>query len=458
MKGKYILPVISFIGASTLACVSHYTAPPDNSDRYKQEYLQHNYHPTKPQEPEKQQEPEQQSTPTAQQVPRTRVIPQRTLTVEEMLAVKQKIKTADAYTARNLPGNAYVMLLEAQEMAGGSFTDELNPRLRTTTSALKDFIDTYKVNVIVVDSTGSGRAEYVQYKLQDKQYKSGIEVVASGGYYSLTLDLRTLEVDEKRKTQSYVVQIPTGTSKSMNGEYAALQQRVDVTCADYFARRDAARGAGVQGVGAFAQAIDIARGSGGTNILGMAFSLAKTVDAGARLSAAGSANSQCQQMQEDLQGTPMFTSDTVTTPYKYEEKTTQKTATAGIRVSLTTNKGETIFSSPPLDIEFMREDVAREDIAAINVKGDPEESIDDKEVTRGVLQAIPDQVHTLTNQGGGLWDVIALQNAQKLSGEAALEAYVQLYFDAYQPQTKAVAGMYIEQNSTVTSGQLRSAD
>ncbi len=386
--------------------------------------------------------------------PAPKPVSQKQLTVDEMFAIKKKIEIADAYTARNLPGNALVQLLEAQDIAGTNFRDELQPRLTTTTAEVKGYIDTYKVNVRVVDNTGSGRAEYVQYKLQDKQYKPGIKAVASGGDYTLTLELRTIDVDEKRKTQSYVVQIPTGTSKTMNGEYAALQQKVDITCADYFSKRDAARGAGVQGVGAFAQAIGTARSSGGSDLLGIAFSLAKTVDAGARMSAEGTANSLCQQIQQELQGTPMFTTDTVTAPYRYEEKTTRKTATAGIRVSLTTKKGETLFYSPPLDIEFTREDVARDEIAALDIKGDPEESIDDKEVIRGVLQAVPDQVYALTNQGGGLWDAIALKNAQSHSGEQALEAYVQLYFDAYSPQTRVVALEYIKANTTVNAEQL----
>lgn len=383
---------------------------------------------------------------------------QRSLSVEEMLAVKQKIQTADAYVAKNLPGNALVQLLEAQKIASGSFGDELRPRVQTTTATIKDFIDTYDVNVRVVDATGSGRAEYIQYKLQDKQYKPGVEVVASGGYYTLTLELRTIEVDEKRKVQSYVVQIPTGTTQSMNGEYAALQQKVDITCADYFAKRDAARGAGVQGVSGFASAISTASNSGGSDILGIALGLARTVDAGARLSAQDSASSQCEQVQEKLQGTSMFTKDTITTPYRYEEKTRRKTATAGIRVSLTTKTRETMFSSPPLDVEFVREDVAREEIAIINIHGDPEESIDDKEMIRGVLQAVPDEVYTLTNQGGGLWDAIALRNAQVLTGEKAVEAYVQLYFDAYSSQTKDVALEYILGNTSVTKRELNNLD
>ena len=453
MRGKYLLPVIGFIGAASLACATHnYTPPPDNSAQYKKGYEQR-YSPPQPAPAENKPAPQPTAPKPVPQAP-----PHKQLTMEEMLAVKQKIKTADAYTARTLPGNALVQLLEAQEIAGTNFSDELKPRLETATAALKDFIDTYRVNVHVVDNTGSGRAEYIQYKLQDKQYRLGIEAIASGGYYTLTLDVRTIEVDEKRKVQSYVVQLPTGTLKSMNGEYAALQQRADITCADYFARRDAARGAGMQGVSAGAQAINIASGSGGSDILGIAFSLARLVDASARASAAGTANSQCQQIQEELQATPMFTSDTVTTPYRYEEKTTRKTATAGIRVSLTTKNGTTLFASPPLDIEFVREDVARDEIAAINVKGDPEESIDDKEVVRGVLQAIPDQVYGLTNQGGGLWDVIALQNAQALTGEKALEAYVQLYVDGDRSETKRVALDYILGNTNVTARQLGRVD
>src|SRR3989338_3042917 len=102
----------------------------------------------------------------------------------------------------------------------------------------------------------------------------------------------------------------------------------------------------------------------------------------------------------------------------------------------------------------MREDVARDEVASNNIQGDPKESISDKEVIRGVLQAIPQEVYDLTNQGGGLWDVIALQNVQTLSGEKALEAYVQLYFDAYQAPTRKVALTYIVENANVTAKQL----
>lgn len=372
------------------------------------------------------------------------------LSVQDMLAVKEKIKQADAYNAKNLPGNALITLLEAQAIAGSSFSDELGPRLQATTAALKDYIDTYKVNVRVVDSAQTGRGDYIQYALSDKAYKPGIEAVTSGGYYTLTLDLRTVDVDEKKKVQSYVVQIPTGTTKSFNGEYAALQKKVDITCADYFARRDAARGAGVQGVGGFAQAINTASASGGSDVLGIALGLARTIDASARIGAADTASASCEQAQEKLASTSMFTTDTVTAPFRYEEKTTRKTATAGIRVSLTAKNGASLFASPPLDVEFVREDVARDEIASINIKGDPEETIDDKEVIRGVLKAVPDEVYALTNQGGGLWDVVALRNAQSLAGEEATEACVQLYFDAYRPQTKSVALDYIEQHSGVT--------
>ena len=368
-----------------------------------------------------------------------------------MLAVKQKIQTADAYSSRNLPGNALLQLLEAQEIAGTSFTDELTPRLKTTTASLKDYIDTYKVDVRVVDSTGSGRGEYLQYALLDKGYKPGIEAVPSSGAYTLTVDVRTIEVDEKTKSQRYTILVPTGTMKTLNGEYAALQQTVDIECADYFARRDAARGAGVQGFNGFTGAINAASSSGGTDFLGIAFGLAKTLDASSRVSAADAASHDCQAVQEELQATSMFTSDTMTAPFTYTEETTRKTATAGVRFTLTTNKGAVLLASPPLEFAFMREDVARDEVASNNIQGDPKESISDKEVIRGVLQAIPQEVYDLTNQGGGLWDVIALQNAQTLSGEKALEAYVQLYFDAYQLQTKLAALGYIEHISCATS-------
>ncbi len=377
-----------------------------------------------------------------------------TLSVQEMLAVKEKIKAADAYSSRNLPGNALLQLLEAQEIAGTAFRDELKPRLTATTAALQDYIDTYQMNIRVTDQTQSGRGEYLQYALLDKGYKPGIEVVPSTGAYTLTVDVRTIEVDEKVKSQRYTILVPTGTMKTFNGEYAALQQTVDIECADYFARRDAARGAGVQGFNGFAGAINAASSSGGTDLLGIAFGLAKTVDASSRVSAADAASHDCQAAQEELQATSMFTSDTMTAPFTYTEETTRKTATAGVRFTLTTNKGAVLLASPPLEFAFMREDVARDEVASNNIKGDPKESISDKEVIRGVLQAIPQEVYDLTNQGGGLWDVIALQNAQTLSGEKALEAYVQLYFDAYQAPTRKVALAYILENSNVTAKQL----
>ncbi len=378
--------------------------------------------------------------------------------LQNMLAVKEKIKIADAYTVRTLPGNALVALLEAQEIAGTTFRDELRPRLETATAAVKDFIDVYQVNIRVADQTQSGRAEHIQYALLDNRYTPGIEAVSSGGAYTLTVDLRTIEVDEKTKTQRFTILIPTGTMKTMNGEYVALQQTVDIECADYFARRDSARGAGVQAFNGFAGAINAASTSNGSDLLGIAFGLARTVDASARMSAADSASYNCQQAQEELQATSMFTTDTQTAPFTYMEETIRKTATAGVRVTLTTNKGVALFSSPPLEFMFVREDVYRDEVATNNIQGDPKETISDKEVVRGVIQTIPQQVHDLTNQGSGLWDVIALQNAQALTGERALEAYVQLYFDGHRPETKRVALDYIVENSSVTVRQLDKLD
>lgn len=459
MKGTYILPVIGFIGATSLACAAkNYNSTIDNSAQYKKKYeQQYSRSPQQQDEPEQQAAPQpvvQQKSPAAISQARA----QRSLTIEEMLAVKQKIQTADAYSSRNLPGNALVQLLEAQEIAGNSFTDQLTSRVQTTTAALKDLIDVYRINIHFTDQTQSGRAEHIQYALLDNRYTPGIEAVASGGAYTLAVDLRTIEIDEKTKTQRFTILIPTGTMKTFNGEYAALQQTVDIKCADYFARRDAARGAGVQGFSGFSQAINAASSSGGSDVLGIVFGLAKTVDASARASAADSASHSCQQVQEELQATSMFTSDTMTMPYAYTEEVTRKTATAGIRVTLTTSKGTTLFSSPPLDLEFVREDLYRDEVASNNIKGDPKETISDKEVFRGVLQTIPQQVYTLINQGGGLWDVIALQNTQTLTGEEAVEAYVQLYFDAYNQETKRVALDYVVGNSSVTEKQLNILD
>src|SRR3989344_3067330 len=238
-----------------------------------------------------------------------------TLSLEEMLAVKAKIETADAYASRNLPGNAFLSLLEAKEIAGTSFQDQIEPRVEATTSTLKDFIDVYKVNLRVVDNAGMGRSEYIQYTLLDKAYEPGIEMLPSGGDYTLTLDLRTLEVDEKTKIQSYIIQIPTGTTKSLNGEYAALQQKVNISCADYFAKSNAAQGAGLQAFTGFTQAINTASASNGTDFIGIALNIGKTVEASARMGAEDAAGYNCENAQEELYATSMFTTDTLTTPF-----------------------------------------------------------------------------------------------------------------------------------------------
>lgn len=374
-----------------------------------------------------------------QQVQNTVQEAPKQLTLQEMLSVKAEIKEADSYTARNLPGNALIHLFKAQQIAGSAnFTEELAPRIESAKRALPYSLPVYPVTFVVQDATNSGRAEYIQFALQDQQYGL-INVVPSGGTYTLTLELRALDVDEKKTAQSHVIMIPVGTSKSFNGEYETLKKRVDIACANYFAQQEAARGAGTQaarGAWDFSQAVK-------SKSLVDAFSSGVSMlDAEGKIEAQDTAAASCNAALAQLEATPMYTSDTQTAPFQYEERVTRMTATAGIRFSLSSGNTK-LFTSPPLDIDFVREDLYRPNIPAAHIRGDPLEEITEKEVIRGVLQAIPKEIYKQTQEGRILGDIIATKHAEHLTGDAATEAWVQVLFGASSEEAKHMALRYI---------------
>jgi len=375
---------------------------------------------------------------------------QQQASVQTLLAVKASMKRADGYLSSDMPGNALIKLLEAQNMANGSFEDELGSRIKTAVVKLKNEKESYKIKVRVNDNIGNGRADYIKLGLDNKQYVSGIELNSSSAQYTLTLDLRTLDVEEKRTTGSHVIMIPTGTTKNLNGAYTALETRVRVECADYFAERDAARGAGVKtavSVWNLVNALDA------ENVYGAVSSGISMADGISRTEVRNTRHGSCQEAMDDLESTPRYTSDTQTQPFQYEEETTRKTARLGMQISLTYG-GTALFTSSPLDIEFMKEDVYKPNIPVAHISGDPLEEIPDSEVIRGVLQAVPTEIYEQINQGGDLWDVIALSQAQRLAGESALEANVQLYFDGHNSVTRNLAMDYITEHTGVSRGQL----
>lgn len=149
----------------------------------------------------------------------------------------------------------------------------------------------------------------------------------------------------------------------------------------------------------------------------------------------------------------MFTQDVVTTTTPYDEITTKKTAVAGIKIYFSEQQ-DTLYTSPPLDVSFYKKDFSRPDFPEMGIHGDPEEMISDREVRMGLFSAVGNQVYTQFNQGQGLWDVIAWQEAEKKTSSAALEAYTQLLFDGHTPDIKKQASEYIVQHSTVTLDQL----
>ncbi len=440
MRGKIAQIVIpTAVCALIYVSIPHNANAIDESEPYRVKY-EELYPPRSEEQP--------QSSPLSQIQDKT----QQTLTIEEMLAIKGKIKKADEYTSRDLPGNAFVQLLEAEEIAGEAFSSEIISRLDDVIIALDSRIDVYRINVRVVDRTQSGRAEYIKSALVNQSYTPGIELVASGGSYTLTIDMQTLVVDEKETVGSHVILIPTGTINTMNGEYVALQERIKVECADYFADQQAARGSGVAAVGNFLSA---GRAVDAGDPFGAAMGIARFISASSQFSEARSSGNSCDDTMAKLDGTPMYTADTQTTPFSYEERKTRKTATLGVQFFLATQRGTELYTSYPTEFMFTREDMYRPDIPAARIQGDPLEEISDGEVTRGVLNSLAEIIRKEIRGGGALWDLIAVSEAKKLKGEKALEAYMQLCFDTHDPAVQGYAREYIIKNSFVPETRLR---
>lgn len=517
MKGKKITPILGLMGMAALACAApNYNTPQNNSSQYQQEYEQkyeqnntdsdgdglsdyvekNEYHTnpldkdsdkdglfdkaeitmfhTNPidydtdndgySDGDEAQEGDSGTDPNdPKSFPQTgihrrnktttsSIITKRTLSVEEMLAVKKKIEKADQYIARNLPGNALVQLLEAQESAGmNNFRNELEPRIKETVAELTDELDLYKINVNISDKTQSGKAEQIKYALVAKVYVSGIEPEYSGGNYTLTLDMHSIGVDNKVSSLSHVILIPTGSTKTLNGQFVALQQKVEIECKDYFAERDAARGSGVQtAVGAW----NLINALNSESIAGTAESLIQMGEGIDRSSRGNTAEVECKGLEEKLEATPMYTSDTQTTPFQYEEVITRKWATLDFRLSLTSAAGTILYASPPLELEFVRENVKRPNIPAANIQGSAGEEISNKEVMQGVVAAIDDELYEQIDKGAVVWDLITAFQAKQRTGEGAVEAYMQLAFHAHARELKGAAVLYFSGYNPKISAQL----
>jgi comEA protein len=371
------------------------------------------------------------------------------LSVQDMLAVKAKIQEADKYATANSPGLAFLTLLEAQQMAQGSFADELEPRIQAAVKTSRGWLDTYVVNVVVVDRTNSGRAGYIQADLISKQYTPGVQMAASGGAYTLTLEINSIEIEDRISSMQHIIRVPSGSTRMPNGEYEALKTRINIDCSDYFARRDAASGSYLQAAAGGAQ---LFRAVGNNDWLGGIMGFAKLAEAGNRQGESDVAQSRCDDEMTRLESMSPFTSETVTQPYTYTEKTTTKTAYGGLVIYFT-GAGVSIQSSP-LDASFYKRDFSRPEVQSNGISGDPEEPISEREVRMGLYSAIGNLVYIHFKQGQGLWDVMALQEAQKKTGDALLEACAQILFDGHTPQVKQQAAACIAELSPVTVEQL----
>ncbi len=482
MKGKKILPVLGLMGVVALACTApNYNTTQNNSSQYKQEYNQ-KYDNTDSdgdglsdaKEKELGTNPFDKDTDddgvadgmevyfnhtnplpeeeiNSQKI-QTASLSQKSLSVEEMLAIKKKIEKADQYTARKLPGNALIQLLEAQESAGtNNFKNELEPRIKQTVAVLTDELSLYKINARISDKTQSGKAEQIKYALVEKNYVSGIELISSGGNYTLTLDMRSMAVDNKVSSFSHVILIPTGSTKNLNGQFVALQQTVMIECKDYFAERDAARGSGMQ---VFRGIMTAYNASQGEDVLGMIGGIANTAEGVGRIDNKNVSEAECKELEERLEATSMYTSDTQTTPFQYEEVITRKWATLDFRISLTSATGTVLYASPPLELEFVRENVKKPDIPAANIRGSAGEEISNKEVMQGLLTSIDDELYTQIDKGAIVWDIITAFQAKKRTGESTVEAYMQLAFHAHAPELKGAAVQYFSAHNPTINVQL----
>jgi len=446
MRGQYLIPAAGGLVACILACAPVHSSPPNNIQPYRQQYDEQygSQQPT----PQPSANHSQQSKPSV--IPSAQAAEPQ-LTVPEMLAVKGKIAEADKYITANLPGVAFLTLLEAQQLSQGAFGNELNQRINFAVQQSKDWLDTYKVNIRVVDRTNSGRGGYIQADLFGKEYTPGIQMVASGGAYILTLEINSVsKVEENISIMRHIVRIPTGTVKTPNGVYTAKRDQLNIKCQDYFARRDAASGSTID---AFAGGAGLFNAVENNNLLDGLIGFAKIVDAGQRQGSSDVSESNCEGAMQDLENTPMYTQDVVTTPTPYDSVTTKKTVIAGIKITFAGPQG-VLYTSPPLKVEYYKKDFSQPDIPDAGVRGDEQEQISDRDVYQGLFSKIGEEVYNQFAQGKGLWDVIALKEAQRKTGLLAKEAYVQLYFDGHTSAIQEVARDYIVGHTSLTADQL----
>lgn len=375
-----------------------------------------------------------------------------TSSLDDMFSAKQKIKTADAYMQKNKPGNALVQLLEAKGIIySPTFASEIDPRIQAAKSAFMEGRDSYKINLRVQDNTQSGRGEYLQSQLVTKSYADGIQMVEDGAYYTFIVDLQGLHVEQKETSLSHIVLMPVGQTRVPNGAYTALQQRINVDCQQYLAAQEQARGSGVQTVVGVATAVDSANSN---NLWGVALGAANVLDASARSNSASQKNTACQREMDSLAETPMFTAETQTTPTRYTETTIRKTADMGVRFYLTAEKGTPVFTSNLYEVTFYKEDLARDEIVPLKIRGDPAESISDETVIRGAFSATVDTLDTITSNGSLLWDAILLKRAQNSTGENAMELYTQLFFQGHSTLLKLAGENYILAHSALSGTDL----
>ncbi|MFA6888596.1 MAG: hypothetical protein WC254_03805 [Candidatus Woesearchaeota archaeon] len=373
------------------------------------------------------------------------------LTVPEMLGVKEKIKLADTYSSRSQFGLAYITLREAEQLAQGTFTDYIRPRIQTSLTALQATRDTYKVNLTVVDKTNSGRAESLQDSLVAKSYVSGVQMVESGGAYVITLQINSINSEVVTSSQSHVINIPVGTERITNGEYIAQRDTVNVLCQQSAANHTAAIGFTLDAVDG---AVDTFRSAGSNSGIGIIMGLAQMVEAGERRNTSDNSHSECDEAMQRLGQIPLFTTDIRTQPFQYEEKTITTKAYVNLQIIFSGPQGF-LETSSPLELTVINEDVVRPEILSVGIRGDPQVPVTEREMLNATFLKVGVEFYKRVNEGKGLWDVIVLQEAQRKTGLSALDAVTQVYFDVYTPEIRLVAQEYIINHTSLTADQLK---
>ncbi|MBI5072777.1 hypothetical protein HZA99_03085 [Candidatus Woesearchaeota archaeon] len=363
-----------------------------------------------------------------------------TSSLDDLFLIKDKIKVADMYMQKHMPGNAMVQLLEAKGIGNNAFDSELNSRLQAVDTVLRNTNETYIITMYVRDDAQSGQGSFLQSELLAKHYRNGVFMTETGGNYTFTVDMQRLHIEQTESSFSRILLVPVGQTRVLNGEYTALQQRINVECQQYLAAQQQAQGAGIQAVAGLDTTVNSANSN---NLWGVALGVTSMVDATNRNSNAIRTNATCQQDMNQLTQMPMYTSETQTTPTRYTETTKRKTADLTVRFDLSSKKGVSLFASPSFTVTFYKEDLARDEIASLGIVGDPAESISDDAVARGVLSSAADTIYSALSQGGGLQDAILFWRAQNSPGEQAVELYSRLFVQGHTPTLKQRAEDYI---------------